>query len=218
MTAGKDVYCEKPLALAVDELDGVRGALTASGGRLYVGFNRRYSPMLIAARDALSGSGPVQIEYRINAGKIGAEHWYNDHREGGRLLGEVCHFIDSCAFLVHDSAVRTVHAVSPGEAHHDSYHILIGYEDGSSASIVYSDGSHAATPKERIEINGRGHTVLLENFRTLTVDGARSKVPEGKGHAEGIAAFVAAKSSDDAATALATTATALAALERLSAG
>lgn len=216
--AGKDVYCEKPLALSDEELALVQGAVAASDGRLYVGFNRRYSEILVAARAALTGAGPLQIEYRVNAGRQSAEHWYSDHREGGRLLGEVCHFIDACAFLVDDADVTSVNAVAPAEAHHDSFHLLIGYSDGSSASIVYSDGSHAATPKERIEINGGGHTVVLDNFRSLTADGSKIKVTEGKGHAEGLAAFVAGGLPTAVPTAVTTTRTALAAADAISTG
>jgi len=215
LEAGKAVYCEKPLALSQDELTAVETALATASGQLYVGFNRRYSPMLIAARDALSGAGPIQIEYRVNAGALSAEHWYSDHREGGRLLGEVCHFIDSCGFLASDSPARSVHAVAPGDASHDAYHLLIGYENGSSASIVYADASHAMTPKERIEINGRGHTVVLDNFRSLTIDGSKAKVAEGKGHADGVAAFVTGRLADATVTALQTTRVALAAIEDL---
>ncbi len=215
LAAGKDVWCEKPLALDEDELAHVQGALAASTGRLYVGFNRRYSEVLGAAVDAVAGSGPVQIEYRVNAGKLAADHWYSDRREGGRLLGEVCHFIDSCAFLVDDAAVTSVHAVTPAAAEHDSFHLLIGYEDGSSASIVYSDGSSPAAAKERIEINGRGHTVVLDNFRALVVDGTKVKVAEGKGHAAGIKAFIAGEDRAATRTSIATTKTALAALSTI---
>ena len=215
LAAGKDVWCEKPLALDEDELEAVEAALERSDGRLYVGFNRRHAPMIHAARSALAGAGPVQIEYRVNAGRLPEGHWYADRREGGRLLGEVCHFIDTCAALVDDAPVTSVAAVSPRAAHHDAYHLLIGYEDGSSASIVYSDGSHPSTPKERIEVNGRGRTVVVDNFRSLLVDGSKVKVEAGKGHHEGVAAFVAGRFDDGERTALATTRTALDAVARL---
>ncbi len=190
LRAGKDVYCEKPVALSWEELGRVEAALDDAEGRLYVGFNRRYAPMVRRARGHLEGSGPMQIQYRVNAGVLPAGHWYSDRREGGRLLGEVCHFVDTCSFLAGDGAVASLRALGPGTDQHDSYHLLIGYEDGSSASVVYSADGHAGTPKERIEISGGGHTIVIDNFTLMVVDGERIREQRGKGHAAGLASYL----------------------------
>lgn len=174
LKAGKHVFCEKPLALDFDDLAMVEEAWRASGRVLMVGFNRRYSPAIAAAREALTGTGPLMMSYRVNAGPIPEGHWYNDRRQGGRLLGEVCHFIDTCCALVDDIPVTSVYAASSGqgEALLDSdVSVLLGFEDGSQASIVYASGGHASTPKERLEVLGRGHTVLVDDFARLDVDG-----------------------------------------------
>jgi predicted dehydrogenase len=43
---------------------------------------------------------PLAIHYRVNAGYIPADHWVNDLEQGGgRILGEVCHFVDFLCFL-----------------------------------------------------------------------------------------------------------------------
>ena len=101
LRAGKHVFCEKPLALTTDEISEVREAWTESGRHLAVGFNRRHSPDIARARQVLGSSGgPLVLTYRVNAGSVPASHWYNDRRQGGRLLGEVCHFIDTCNAVV----------------------------------------------------------------------------------------------------------------------
>jgi len=165
--AGKDVYCEKPLALSWEELADVEDALEESEGRLYVGFNRRYAPMVVAARDALKGPGPLQIQYRVNAGALPVGHWYSDRREGGRLLGEVSHFVDTCSYLTGDQEVTSISCLSPGVDHHDTYHLLIGYDDGSTASVLYCADMDPSTPKEWIEVGGRGKTIVIDNFTSL---------------------------------------------------
>ncbi len=38
--------------------------------------------------------------YRVAAGPVPDGHWYHDPRQGGRLLGEVCHFVDTAQALV----------------------------------------------------------------------------------------------------------------------
>ncbi len=189
LNAGKNVYCEKPVAISLAELEEVERALSISDGRLYVGLNRRWSPMLTAVRNSLAaGSGPISILYRVNAGPVSPAHWYSDPHEGGRLRGEVCHMIDAASSLV-DSHATSVYAVSPNSLSHDSFSVLISYADGSSASIVYEANGWVGLPKEYCEVSGRGMTAILDNYRSLTINGREQKVTAGKGHTEGLAAF-----------------------------
>ena len=95
LAAGRDVWCEKPLALTRDDLDEVEKAWRGSGRQLALGFNRRWAPAVQAAHRALAEvTAPKLIVYRIAAGRVPGGHWYLDRRQGGRLLGEVCHFVD----------------------------------------------------------------------------------------------------------------------------
>ncbi len=215
----KHVYVEKPLAVNVEEFEQVKRALAVSKGLLHVGFNRRWSPMVVAIKEALGRStGPVVVDYRVMAGRIPANHWYLDRREGGRLIGEVCHFIDTVCAIV-DSAPTTVAAHGP-QGDDDSVTLLIGFADGSSGTVAYVAGGHPSTPKERCEVLGRGTTAVLDNYRALEIDGAKSKVAAGKGHDQAIAAFVAGcrRGEWDSSYAMTTTAVAFAAVESLVTG
>ena len=60
--------------------------------------------------------------------------------------------------------------------------VVLAFDDGSTASIGYSSGGHGGGSKERLEIMGRGHTIVIDDFRELTIDGTRSKHPQDKGH------------------------------------
>lgn len=83
LRAGKHVFCEKPVALTMDELNDVERAWRGSGHVLFVGFNRRWSPSIQAVREHLShGTGPLVVTYRVNAGTLPSEHWYHDRRQG----------------------------------------------------------------------------------------------------------------------------------------
>ena len=95
LATGRHVWCEKPLALTEDELNAVEKAWRESGAQLAIGFNRRWSPAVLTAQRALAGTtAPKLIVYRIAAGPVPEGHWYHDRRQGGRLLGEVCHFVE----------------------------------------------------------------------------------------------------------------------------
>ena len=91
LAAGKHVFVEKPLALDDQDLDNVLAAAGDANGRLMVGFNRRFSPLAIAAKDFFAGrTTPLTITYRVNAVRASADHWTNDPVEGGGpIRGEV---------------------------------------------------------------------------------------------------------------------------------
>jgi len=193
LRAGKHVLCEKPLALSEVELDEVEEAWRSSGCQLWVDFNRRYSPAVTEARRHLSRAGsPVVITYRVNAGLIAPAHWYADRRQGGRLLGEVCHFVDTCAALAGAPPAEVLAVAGPaGDAQSGSdLALALRFDDGSLATITYASGGHGSTAKERIEILGGGHTLVIDDFRSLTVDSASAwSGSQDKGHTTLVAAF-----------------------------
>jgi hypothetical protein len=206
LRAGKHVLCEKPLALTESELDDVEEAWRASGCHLWVDFNRRYAPAVLEARKHLkAAASPVVITYRVNAGPIGATHWYADRRQGGRLLGEVCHFVDTCAALAGAPPIEVVVVAGPiGEAQGGNDLALASrFGDGSLATITYASGGHGSTAKERIEVLGGGHTYVIDDFRSLTVDGAGVwSGSQDKGHKALVSAFARAldRADDHAVT------------------
>src|SRR5207253_2700645 len=100
------VFVEKPLALTMEELAEVLAAAREPGARLMVGFNRRFSPLVQHVRSALQRcSAPAAMLYRVNAGPLPHDHWFKSADEGGRLLGEGCHFLD---LLICLACLRTV--------------------------------------------------------------------------------------------------------------
>jgi predicted dehydrogenase len=193
LRAGKHVFCEKPLALTVNELDDVEEAWNDHGCVLFVGFNRRWSDPVRLVREQLrSRPGPLVITYRVSAGDLPASHWYHDRTQGGRLLGEVCHFVDTCAAIVGGPAVEA-QAMGGGCAERLLTHDLVvslRYPDGSLASVTYASNGHPQTEKESIEILGRGHTAKISNFETVIVDGQKRHSGNiDKGHLQLCAAF-----------------------------
>lgn len=195
LRAGKNVFVEKPLALTDIELEAVESALRETNAHLWVGFNRRYSEIGDSIRRFLSrGAGPIVANYRISAGRLPSDHWYKDRRQGGRLLGEVCHFVDFINWAI-DEVPTTVHAAGgrPGTsdaALQEDLALLLQYPSGSIATISYAEHGFPGTRKERIEFLGRGHTTVVDDFQQLEVDGKRVKIRQpGKGHTAGLQTF-----------------------------
>ena len=203
LEAGRHVFVEKPLALNDEELNGVLAAANASSGQLMVGFNRRFSPHAReAARSFATRHGePLSILYRVNAGRIARASWIQDAREGGgRIIGEVCHFIDLMHFLTEAVTVR-VYAEAIASRNQeivdeDSIMITLRFSDGSNGIIAYLAEGDCALQKERIEIFGGGKTFVIEDFRSATLyeggRGRRTKLrTQDKGQADEVRALCA---------------------------
>ena len=191
LTAGRHVWCEKPVGLTEDELDAVRDAWVDSGCVLAAGFNRRWSPAVTAARRVLDGvPAPKLVVYRVAAGPVPDGHWYHDPRQGGRLLGEVCHFIDTAQALI-GAPIEDVTALSGGgpAGPADDAAVALRFADGSLASIGYGSGLPSAG-KEWIEVHAGEHRVVIDDFRSATADGKTLwKGRQDKGHHALAAAF-----------------------------
>jgi predicted dehydrogenase/NADPH:quinone reductase-like Zn-dependent oxidoreductase len=201
--AGKDVFVEKPLCLTPQELDQIERVFSRPGApRLMVGFNRRFAPLARQLKAFFADvSQPIMINYRVNAGSVPADHWTRDPKEGGgRIIGEVCHFVDFIGWLV-DAAPLTVTARSLRDdttAADENVAIVITYADGSLGTITYVATGDPAQGKERIEAHGGGRSAVLDDFRRLELcrnkrcHTVRHRFGQDKGHRDECAAFVQA--------------------------
>jgi predicted dehydrogenase/threonine dehydrogenase-like Zn-dependent dehydrogenase len=201
LEAGKHVFCEKPLALTLDELTAVREAADHSGAILAVGFNRRFAPLLGELREfVLAPPSPVAATYRVSAGHFATTHWVHDLEQGGgRILGEVCHFVDSLAFVT-DSEISEVHSAGYGDPQlpvqaRDNVTVTLGFANGSIGSILYVADGSTRVPKERLEAFSGERTAILDDYRTLELFGPNRKDKRGrrtqdKGHRQEIASFL----------------------------
>jgi predicted dehydrogenase/NADPH:quinone reductase-like Zn-dependent oxidoreductase len=200
LDAGKHVFVEKPLALAPDELDAILAAQARAGKLLLVGYNRRFSPLARELADFHAGRrSPLVMNYRVNAGLIPPESWIHDPAiGGGRVVGEVCHFIDLAAFLAGAPPVSVYAqgvASGSGVRSDDNVLITVGFGDGSLCNIAYVASSDASAGKERLEALGAGASAVLDDFRLLDLHRAGKrrvirKFVQDKGHAAEMQAFV----------------------------
>ena len=204
LAAGKHVFVEKPLCIRPEELDLYEDALAVARAHgaspcLTVGFNRRYSHHARLVRDVLaSRSTPAALTYRINAGPIPRDSWIQDPASGGgRIVGEVCHFVDVCSFLVGADPVK-VHATSIATADarlvaEDTVVITLCYPDGSVATIQYVAVGSRELSKERCEAHAGGVSAIIDDWRSTALFGVRRPALKGrqeKGFDEEVAAFL----------------------------
>ncbi|MGC2368205.1 MAG: bi-domain-containing oxidoreductase [Candidatus Sulfotelmatobacter sp.] len=210
LQSGKHVFCEKPLCLNEEELKEIITAIESSASAprlLMVGFNRRFAPLAVRMKTFLQAAGePLALHYRVNAGFLPADHWMNDPLQGGgRIVGEVCHFVDLLCFLtgsapaeVETRSLANSALSNPGKYSNDNVVCSLRFADGSQGTISYLANGDKAYSKERIEVFGGGAVAVLEDFRRLElVRGGkksvfRSGLRQDKGHRGECEAFVRA--------------------------
>jgi predicted dehydrogenase/threonine dehydrogenase-like Zn-dependent dehydrogenase len=200
LAAGKHVFCEKPLCLNAEELLRIAEAHERASSRLMVGFNRRFAPLAIRMKNFLHDAGELlALDYRINAGFLSPDHWLNDPLQGGgRIIGEVCHFVDFLCFLANSSVAEVeTHALpNAGRYSNDNVVCSLRFVNGSHGTISYLANGDRSYSKERIEVFGGGRAAVLEDFRRLElVCGGkkqifRSYLRQNKGHRGECEAFV----------------------------
>ncbi len=194
LNTNKNIFVEKPLCLTPDELEQIAEVEKGSKGSVMVGFNRRFAPHVVELKNKMTGI-PVAITYRINAGVVPADHWVHDPEVGGgRILGEVCHFIDLCTFIA-GSPVKSVsaNALSDGKSLKDTVMVSLNMQNGSVATIAYLSNGNKELPKERVEVFGGGTIAVIDDFKVMNWMGKKSstvKLPkQDKGHANELKAY-----------------------------
>jgi predicted dehydrogenase len=200
---GKDVFLEKPLATTVADLKALSEAHRRSGRQLMVGFNRRFAPFSVRAKELLQGRGePLLVQCRVNAGTVPMESWVQDPVEGGgRIVGEVCHFVDLVQYftgsLVQRVSAEAAQAKGDDPMPDDNVVINLRLRDGSAASITYASRGDRAFPRERLELFWGNSICLIDNFRSFlyTHDGRQQRVRRwslNRGYREELEAFFSA--------------------------
>src|SRR5450631_2836912 len=193
LAAGKHVFCEKPLCLTEGELRSIVSAylgISPPRPSLMIGFNRRFAPMAVRMQSFLAPiSEPLALHYRINAGQLPPDHWVNDREQGGgRILGEVCHFVDLVMFLAASPVVEARAIGTSGRYSGDNVLISLRFANGSEGTISYLANGDRAFPKERIEVFGGGSAAVLDDFRRLDLvrngrkETIHSRWRQDKGH------------------------------------
>lgn len=177
----KHVYCEKPLAIDLKQLESIKAAYKKTNKHLLVGFNRRYSNLIKKICENISKSKKQYI-YHINTVALPANNWINDVKVGGgRIIGEAIHFIDLIGYL-EKSRIESLDIIKQDL---ENSMINIVYSSGSIASIIYSTLGSNKYPKEILKIVDAGSIYIIENFVKLKTYGksktSKSLLKQDKG-------------------------------------
>ena len=182
LKAGKNVYCEKPLCLTLDELTAIKKAYEQSEGELFVGLNRRHAPLIQQIRREMKTDQiPAVYDFIGNAGFIPKDHWVHDEAAGGgRILGEACHFVDLIQYLdgSHLEDLTVTAASNNAYPMNDNVLITLRFASGAIGNIVYSSMGSKKYPKEQLRVLSNGSVYEMDNFIRLKKYGSTKSVKE----------------------------------------
>ena len=174
--AGKHIFCEKPIALALDQIDEILASVEDAGVKFQVGFNRRFDTNF------------MQVHEAINSGEIGEPHILHIISRdpapppieyvkvsGGMFLDMTIHDFDMARYLIGDE-VAEIYAVGGvridqkiGEVGDiDTAIITLRFQNGVVATI---DNSRQAVYgyDQRVEMFGSEGMISAGNPLTNTV-------------------------------------------------
>jgi predicted dehydrogenase/threonine dehydrogenase-like Zn-dependent dehydrogenase len=194
LNRGKFVFVEKPLAVNREQLETVQTAYARAlaenrSSFLMVGFNRRFSPLTERLKSFFAGRNePMLVHIRCNAGFIPRSSWVQDPENGGRIVGELCHFVDWARAVVGCPMLTITATALPdaGRYTRDNVTVVIGFKDGSVANLLYVANGDRAVAKEYFEVFCGGSIGRIDDFKALYLsrDGKTETLKSGqdKGH------------------------------------
>jgi predicted dehydrogenase len=171
ISAGKSVYVEKPLVISMSELKAIAKAGLSDKQILTVGYNRRYSASIRFLKSQLLKHVPYSVYYQVNAGFIPKEAWYQSADQGGRIIGEAGHFIDTLQYLLDSEPVEVfANTTNVGDMpDQDNCFITIRFSNNSNCVIGYLADGDKTYSKEKIMITGYRTNIEFDNFKSVTV-------------------------------------------------
>jgi predicted dehydrogenase len=178
--AGKHVHIEKPHVVSEDQLARLIAAMRMHpSSKVFLGFNRPRTKLFQTLKALLSKeSGPLMINWFVAGHEIPDNHWYFDRKEGGRVLGNLCHWTDLTLQLVGLENAFPCHIIpSVPEGSKSDFVVSLIFADQSCASITFSAKGHTFEGvREVLNIHKGNLLGNLTDFQTLSVEVVEQKI------------------------------------------
>ncbi len=147
----KHVLVEKPMALTLEECRAMIAAARKAGVQLIVGHSHSFDAPILKAREIVASGelGRVRMVSALNYTdflyRLRRPEELDTAAGGGVVFNQAAHQVDIVRLLA-GSPVKTVRAVTgawdPQRPTEGAYSVLLTFEDGGFASLVYSGYAH----------------------------------------------------------------------------
>ena len=172
MREGLDVYIEKPHVTTRRQLADLLATIDQTGRRVFTGFNRPGSRLgQRAIAELHAETGPAMLSWFVAGHRIDPGHWYLRPGEGGRVLGNLCHWTDFCLRAVGPDAFP-IRIVPTRDRQADiNCAVALHFADGSIATLAFSEKEPPLDGVRETLVAQRGRVLLrLEDFDRLVID------------------------------------------------
>lgn len=171
---GKDVHIEKPVVVSYEQLQRLTETLKRNpNSKVFLGFNRPKSPLFIKLDSYLNKEiGPLMVNWFIAGHEIADDHWYFDEKEGGRILGNLCHWSDLTLELIGlmNAFPCVIKSSTPPNSKSD-FIISIEFNDRSCATLTFSAKGHSFEGVREILNIHKGNLIgNLQDFERIKLD------------------------------------------------
>jgi predicted dehydrogenase len=194
LKAGKNAHIEKPHVVSIDQLIRLCQTMQTSSGKVGLGFNRPNSRMGTLIKQYLNReTGTAMFNWFVAGHKIDLDHWYFKPEEGGRVLGNLCHWTDFILQLLSPENRYPI-TIIPNRSLKSDCDIAVTYifGDGSIAAITFSAKGHTFEGvRERFSAHKGNVLISMDDFKNLTIEVTEKKyrfnpIFRDHGHAENI--------------------------------
>jgi len=101
LEAGKTVYVEKPMAVTWEQLSQLSRIIGNNFEKIYCGYNRPFAGAIKRLKKFYDGSKtPLTLNFYIVGHLLAADHWYRNSNEGGRICGNIGHWLDLAVHIL----------------------------------------------------------------------------------------------------------------------
>lgn len=174
---GKDVFIEKPHVVSIDQLHRLHKAMLSSEGKIFLGFNRPHSRFgKLIAQKLNENPAPAIFNWFVIGHFLEKDHWYHNPGEGGRVLGNLCHWSDHVLRLAGSPKFPITIIPARWEKSDQDIAVSLVFANGTVGSITFaSQGYSFEGIRESFRAQKGNIIFFMDDFQKLTIEEGSAK-------------------------------------------
>ncbi|SEJ20192.1 virulence factor [Propionispira arboris] len=174
---GKDVYVDKPLASSIEEAEQLVQLSIKTGRKLMVGFNRRFVPLYIRAREQANNTAWIRMEkHRISS--------LHDVNFAVTMLDDYIHLVDTVRWLREPNNKLTGHInLNDAQQLVSAQH---AYQSNNGSTVFIGMHRKSGTNLEQLEFVNENSVIRVKNMDTMEIEKAGKVITTTSGSWESI--------------------------------